>query len=339
MRGVDLRHLWTTGEYSDLTINASGVIFKVHRCVVFPQCEAWKNIPEENGQLVLQGPKITQAILQFMYSGTYTPAKMRCQLAKPVHTSDDISKTGDSSGAAHGLHHAHDSSALSYDDHSMLLSACVMSMAKKYKMKDLENQAENALVAVAPSLTGHAEFIKTIEQVLKTYQDQQGLDIVLKIIRPEFSKSPGLRRRLQAVMKIYPHLALELLEQLASDLHRMEKARLVIAQGQQKTMSMRDGALSPKVADHPCTSIPQKGVSALPHLPWNATMPNNTAKGDRLANAHQSVAATGPPVIPTTPNVTPSLTTSLPRSGTAVLKRKNEDGLLNSEKRPRSYAN
>ncbi|KAK6226598.1 hypothetical protein QIS74_00153 [Colletotrichum tabaci] len=339
MRGVDLRHLWTTGEYSDLTINASGVIFKVHRCVVFPQCEAWKSIPEENGQLVLQGPKITQAILQFMYSGTYTPTKMRCQLAKPVQTADDNSKTGESSEAAHGPHHAHDSNALSYDDHSMLLSACVMSMAKKYKMKDLENQAENALVAVAPSLTGHAEFIKTIEQVLKTYQDQKGLEIVLKIIRPEFSKSPGLRRRLQAVMKIYPRLALELLEQLASDLHRMEKARLAIAQGQQKTMPMRDGALLPKAADHPSSSTPQKGVSALPHLPWNATIPINTAKGDRLANAHQSVATTGPPVIPTTPNVTPSLTTSLSRSGTAILKRKSEDGLLNSEKRPRSYAN
>ncbi|KAJ0167389.1 hypothetical protein CTA2_2872 [Colletotrichum tanaceti] len=339
MPGVDLRHLWTTGEYSDLTINASGAIFKVHRCVVFPQCEAWKSMPEENGQLVLQGPRVTQAILQFMYSGTYIPTKMRCRIAKPVHTDDGNSKTGESSEAAHSPHHAQDSNALSYDDHSMLLSAGVMTMAKTYNMKDLEKQAENALIVIAPSLTGHAEFIKTIEQVLKTYQGQKGLGIVLKMIRPEFSKNPGLRRRLQAVMKMYPCLALELLEQLASDLHRMEKARVPIAQGQQKKMAMRDSALSPKAAGHPSTSILQKGVPALPPLPWSATNPDNTAKRDRLANAHQSVATTCPPVIPTTPDVTPSLTIPLPLSGTAILKRKNEEGLLQSEKRPRSYAN
>ncbi|GKT48461.1 uncharacterized protein ColSpa_08642 [Colletotrichum spaethianum] len=227
MSGINLSHLLTSGEYSDLTIIASGVHFKVHRCIVFSQCEAWKNLAGE-----------------YMYSGTYVTENIRCHVKKPTQTGGDSGKTDKSSAVANDSQDhlsSHGSDKLSYEDHSMLLSACVMIDAKKFKMKDLEIQAKNALVAVAPSLTEHADFIFTIEHILKHYQDHEGLDIVLRMIRPKFLKSLGMRRRLQAVMKSHPQLAMELIEPLVLELDKREMGHTHTAQDQH-TMIKRDYA-------------------------------------------------------------------------------------------------
>ncbi|GKT82760.1 hypothetical protein Ct61P_00610 [Colletotrichum tofieldiae] len=245
MNGVNLSHLLATGEYSDLTINASGVIFKVHRCIVFPQCEAWKQMKEE-----LKGPSHT--------------------------ASDNNSQPGESSAVTKDAHdhlNAPDSSILSYDDHSMLLSACVMTKAKEYKMKDLETQAKKALLAVAPSLTDHAEFICTIEHILGHYQDDKGLGIVLKMVNPKSLKSLSMRRRFQAVMRSYPHLAVELLEPLILELSRHEDGHAPIAQGQKNTINREPDALSPATPGLLFTPVqPATSSTHTPSLPQGGTV-------------------------------------------------------------------
>ncbi|GJC77732.1 hypothetical protein ColLi_00570 [Colletotrichum liriopes] len=259
MNGVNLSHLFATGEYSDLTINASGVIFKAHRCIVFPQF-----LNNKNRQLVLKGPKVTQAILEYMYSGTYIPVKIRCRLKEPSHTaSDNNSQPGESSAVTNDAHdhlNAPDSNDLSYDDHT-----CVMTKANEYKMKDLETQAKNALLAVAPSLTDHAEFICAIEHILGHYQDDKGLGIVLQMVNTKSLKSLSMRRRFQAVMRSYPHLAVELLEPLILELNRHEDGHAPIAQGQKNTINREPGALS--LAAPGLLSTPVQPAASSTHTP------------------------------------------------------------------------
>ncbi|KAK2015403.1 hypothetical protein LZ32DRAFT_689686 [Colletotrichum eremochloae] len=325
MRGLNLTHLLATGEYSDLTINASGVIYRAHRCIVFPQCEAWKNIPEVNGQLILMGPNVTRAILEFMYSSTYTPIDIPCRLTEPPHTAIGSGKTGKSSAAAKESHdqpNTHNSDTLSYDDHSMLLSACVMTKAKEYKMKALESQAKKALVAVAPSLTEHAEFICTIEHILNHYQDQEGLETVLQMIKPVFSKSACMRRRLQGVMRSYPLLAVELLEPLMLELDKWESGSASIAQGQRKTTN-GGGAGVPLPVVTGCSSGSMKS-GVLPAVAIQVT------KKEKRPKLHQNAGVSFASTLSAAPTgaiiPVPRPTANVPK------KRKNEEQLLELEK-------
>ncbi|KAK1971776.1 hypothetical protein LY78DRAFT_676608 [Colletotrichum sublineola] len=330
MRGLNLTHLLATGEYSDLTINASGVIYRAHRCIVFPQCEAWKNMPEVNDQLILMGPNVTRAILEFMYSGTYTPIDIPCRLTEPPHTAIGSGKTGKSSAAAKESQdqpNTHDSDTLRYDDHSMLLSACVMTKAKEYKMKDLESQAKKALVAVAPSLTEHAEFICTIEHILNHYRDQKGLETVLQMIKPVFSKSACMRRRLQGVMRSYPRLAVELLEPLMLELDKWESGSALIAQGQRKTTN-GGGAGVPLPVVTGCSSGSMKS-GVLPAVAIQVT------KKEKRPKLHQNAGVSFASTLSAAPTGAASLATIIPvprPTANVPKKRKNEEQLLELEK-------
>ncbi|KAK2034331.1 hypothetical protein LX32DRAFT_721305 [Colletotrichum zoysiae] len=340
MPGIDLSHLLATGEYSDLTINAAGVIHRVHRCIVFPQCEAWKNMPEVNGQIILTGPNVTRAVLEFMYSGTYTPVNIQCRLTEPPHTAIDDGETGKFSSAAKGPHdhpQAQDSDILSYDDHSMLLSAHVMTKAKEYQIQGLVSQARSALVAVAPSLTEHAEFIYTIKHILKHHKDKEGLETVVQMIKPGFSKSASMRRRLRGAMGSYPHLAVELLEPLMLELE-------LIAKSLHKKTDWGAGVSSPVFPGPPRRSVQPESPSplAIPPSQDGSGSLKETTKGEQQLELHQIAEAGYTFTLSAVPTGDAALAPALPvpRPTTTVpKKRKHEEQLPEQEKRNKHTVN
>ncbi|OHF04409.1 hypothetical protein CORC01_00261 [Colletotrichum orchidophilum] len=202
MAGIDLTRLYNSNSYSDLLIEASGRIFLCHKCIIFTQCEEWKNLPLVDGRLVLNGANTIEAILKYMYSGTYEPFNIACGAIKPQ--SLDTNKEGPT----------HE---LDYSDHSMLLSACILARAKAYNMSKLHKQAKTALLSIAPNLTNHADFIFTVSYVLQTHQDEEGMQIAVNMIKPQYKKDLGLRRRLSHILSSYPRLACVLLEQVIDE--------------------------------------------------------------------------------------------------------------------------
>ncbi|KAK7435595.1 hypothetical protein CaCOL14_002292 [Colletotrichum acutatum] len=207
MAGVDLSSLFNSSKWSDLTIEASGKVFHGHRCVVFSQCDEWRKLPLVNGRLVLTGGYTTMAILKYMYTGAYKPFNIPC-VNKKLPERLQVN--------AEGPTHALDCS-----DHGMFLTVCVLVRAKTYNMAKLYDQAKTALLTITPNHTDHADFLDTVHYILDNFRNEEGLQVALRMIMPQYETDAGLRSRLKDLLLIHPHLACALLE------HTTEELRLI----------------------------------------------------------------------------------------------------------------
>ncbi|KAK1714662.1 uncharacterized protein CLUP02_06258 [Colletotrichum lupini] len=206
MVGIDLGSLFNSSKWSDLTIEASGKLFHCHRCVVFSQCAYWQELPLVNGRLVLTGADTTKAILKYLYTGVYTPFNVPCHKNKPERPQANEEGTVDE---------------LDYSEHCLFLNACVLIHARTYNMAKLQDQAKIALLAIAPNHTNHADFLDTVNYIINNYQNEEGLQIALQMIMPQYETDAGLRSRVKDLLLIHPRLACALLE------HTTEELRLI----------------------------------------------------------------------------------------------------------------
>ncbi|KAK1638924.1 hypothetical protein BDP81DRAFT_447823 [Colletotrichum phormii] len=210
MAGIDLSSLYNSSQWSDLTIEASGKVFHCHQCIVFSQCEDWKKLPLVNGRLVLTGAYSIKAILKYMYSGTYKPINIPCSIDRPRSLETNAEGTTDK---------------LDYSDNSMFLTACVLARAKAYNITQLRDQAKTALLSIASTLGNHAEFVETVHYVLCTYHDEEGLQIALHMIMPQYETNAGLRNRLKDLLLRHPRLACLLLEHTTEELRAIKREK------------------------------------------------------------------------------------------------------------------
>ncbi|KAK1979217.1 hypothetical protein LZ30DRAFT_772306 [Colletotrichum cereale] len=130
----------------------------------------------------------------------------------------------------------------------------------------------------------HADFMCTIEHILDHYRDQKGLETVLQMIKPGFSKSASMRRRLQAVMRSYPRLAVELLEPLMLELDRWESASALIAPGRHVTTDRGASVPSPVVHGRPSGSVQPRVLS----IPAVSPQQDGAGKGNKKRAATEA---------------------------------------------------
>ncbi|KXH64231.1 hypothetical protein CNYM01_12222 [Colletotrichum nymphaeae SA-01] len=186
MAGVDLISLFNSSQWSDLTIEASGKVFHGHKCVVFSQCKELQEMPLVNGRLVLTGANTIKAILKYLYTGVYTPFNVPCRNSKPERPQANEEDTVDE---------------LDYSDHDMFLTVCVLVRARTYNMAKLYEQAKTALLTIAPKHTNHADFLDTVHYLLNNFQNEEGLQIALQMIMPQYETDAGLRSRLRLIKR------------------------------------------------------------------------------------------------------------------------------------------
>ncbi|KXH50057.1 hypothetical protein CSIM01_07315 [Colletotrichum simmondsii] len=210
MAGVDLSSLFNSSKWSDLTIEASGKVFHGHKCVVLSQCQEWQKLPLVNGRLVLTGANTIKAILKYLYTGVYTPFNVPCRKNKPERPQANEEGTVNE---------------LDYSENCIFLTACVLIQAKTYNMAKLHDQAKSALLAIAPNHTNHADFLDTVNYILNNVQNEEGLQIALQMIMPQYEADAGLRSRVKDLLLAHPRLACALLEHTTEELRSLKREK------------------------------------------------------------------------------------------------------------------
>lgn len=92
-------------------------------------------------------------------------------------------------------------------------------------MAKLYGQAKFALLTIAPNHTNHADFLDTVHYLLNNIQNEEGLQIALQMIMPQYETDAGLRSRLKGLLLNHPHLACALLEHTAEELHLIKREK------------------------------------------------------------------------------------------------------------------
>lgn len=150
------------------------------------------------------------AILKYMYTGAYKPFNIPCVNNKPEGLQ------ANAEGPAYEV---------DYSDHGAFLTVCVLVQAKTYNMAKLYAQANTALLTIAPNHTNHADFLDTVHYILGNIKNEEGLQIALQMIMPQYETDVGLRSRLKGLLLAHPRLACALLEHTTEELRAIKREK------------------------------------------------------------------------------------------------------------------